>query len=97
MVMGIAPVEPQESVRFEEGEDSECQDVVEMAAHSREFLDQPDTNESHPPVESVGAGEFHGGYGGASLRECLERIVPQEPTPLLPSTLGMAWGLVPHK
>ena len=31
-------------------------------------------------MESVGAGAFHGGYGSVSLRECLERFVPQEPT-----------------
>ena len=80
MVMGIALVEPQESVRFEEGRNSEFQDVVETAAHNREFSEQPDTQEGNQPDESVGAGEFHGGYGGASLRECLERLVPQEPT-----------------
>ena len=80
MVMGIAPVEPQESARFEEGKNSEFQDVAETAAHSREFFDQPDTNERHQPGETVGSGEFHGGAGHASLGECLERIMPQEPT-----------------
>ena len=80
MVMGIAPAEPQESVRFEEGDNSEFQDVVETAAHSQEFSDQPDNEESKNSTEAVGAGEFHGGYGGACLRECLERTVPQEPT-----------------
>ena len=80
MVMGIAPVEPQESVRFKEGNISEFQNVVETAAHSQEFSDQPDKEESNNSTEAVGAGEFHGGYGSTSLRECLERIVPQEPT-----------------
>ena len=36
MVMGIAPVVPQESVRFDCN--SEFQDVVETAAHSESFL-----------------------------------------------------------
>ena len=34
--MGIAPVEPQESERFEEGNNSDFQDAEETAAHSRE-------------------------------------------------------------
>ena len=78
--MGVAPAGPQESVRFEEGDDSEFKAVLETAAHSRESLDQPDNNESHQPEETTGSGEFRGGYGSASLRECLEKIVPQEPT-----------------
>ena len=32
LVMGIAPVEPQESARFEEGNNSDFQDVVDTAA-----------------------------------------------------------------
>ena len=95
MVMGIAPVEPQESVRFEEGDNSELQDVVETAVHNQKVSDQPDKEESNNSTEAVGAGEFHGRYGSASLRECLEcrKNLP----PLLPSTLGLAWRLVPHK
>ena len=53
MVMGIAPVEPQESARFEEGDSSEFQDVDDTAAHSREFLDQPVTNESQQTGETA--------------------------------------------
>ena len=82
MVMGIARVEPQESVRFEEGDNSELQD--ETAAHNQGLSDQPDKEESNKEsnnsTEAVGAVEFHGGYGSVSLRECLERIMPQEPT-----------------
>ena len=67
MAMGIAPVEPPESVRFEEGDNPEFQDVVETAAHSQEFSDQPDKEDNNQqPTEPVGAGEFHGGYGSAS-------------------------------
>ena len=81
MVMGIAPVEPQESVRFEEGNNSEFQDVDDTAAHSQESHDLPKNTETHSVTESVGAGEFFGGYGSASLRECLEEmIISREPT-----------------
>ena len=58
MVMGIAPVEPQESARFDEGNNSELQDVVETAAQNQEFCDQPDKEESNHSTEAVGAGEF---------------------------------------
>ena len=80
MVMGIAPEEPQESVRFEEGNNSEYQDVDDTAAHRQDSPDLPENEETHLVTESVGAGEFHGKYGSASLRECLERMIPREPT-----------------
>ena len=73
-------MDPQESVRFEEGDDSEFKAVLETVAHSRESLDHTDNNESHQPEEATGSGEFHGGCGSASLRECLEKIAPEEPT-----------------
>ena len=95
MVMGNAPVEPHESVRFEEGDDSEFQDVVEKAARSREFLEQPNLGEEKSQDDTFGAGEFHGGYGSASLKECLERIATQEPA-ALHSGVGFGVG-VPHK
>ena len=76
MMMGIAPVEPQESVRFEEGFNSDFQDVEETAAHSQESLEPP----KDVTTEDIGAGEFHGGYGSASLRECVERMMSQDPT-----------------
>ena len=55
-------------------------DVLETTTHNQEFSDQLDKEEATKATESVGDGEFHGGYGSASLRECLERIAPQEPT-----------------
>ena len=76
MVMGIAPVEPQESVRFEEGNNSDFQDVEETAAHSQQSPALPE----NPVTETIGAGEFHGGYGSVCLRECVERMMSQEPT-----------------
>ena len=69
MVMGIALVDPQESVRFEEGDNSEFHDVVGATTHNQEFSDQPAKEEGNNATESVGAGEFHGGYGSASVRE----------------------------
>ena len=50
MVMGIAPVEPQESERFEEGNNSDFQDVEETAVRSQE------TSEVHdnPNTETIG-------------------------------------------
>ena len=90
MVMGIAPVEPQESVGFEEGLDSEIQDVVETAV-KQTITESLATDENPQPGEEVGPGEFHGGYGNASLRECLERIVPQETT--TPATLHSGVGV----
>ena len=47
MVMGIAPVEAQESVRFEEGDNSEFQDVLETNTHNQEISDQPDKDENN--------------------------------------------------
>ena len=58
-MMGIVPVEPQESARFEEVNTSDFQDVDDTAAHSQESPELPE----NPVTEPVGAGEFHGGYG----------------------------------
>ena len=60
MVMGIAPVESQESVRFAEGDNSEFQDVLETNAHNQATSDQPHHEEDNQATESVGAVEFHG-------------------------------------
>ena len=67
MVMGIAPVDSQESVRFEEGDKSEFQDVLEANLHNQENLEHLNDNENNNATESLGAGEFHGRYGSASL------------------------------
>ena len=63
MVMAIAPVESQESVRFEEGDNSESQDVLETNTHNQESPEQPTHDENDNTTESGGAWEFHGGYG----------------------------------
>ena len=55
---------------------SDFLDVEETAAHSQE---SPELH-YNPTTETVGAGEFHGGYGSASLQESVERILSQEPT-----------------
>ena len=64
-VMGITQVEPREAERFEEGIEPEFQDAEETA--TRENSDGADarTHES---------GAFHGGFGSATLRECLDRM-----------------------
>ena len=56
MVMGIAPVESQESVMFEEGDKSEFQDVLEANTHNQKTLDQSDNNENNSATEAVGVG-----------------------------------------
>ena len=52
--------EPQELVRFEEGNDSKLQDIVETVAHDRETHDQTTVEENQRTGESVGSGECHG-------------------------------------
>ena len=73
-------MESQESVRFEEGDKSEFQDVLETTTHSQELSDRFGQGKSNNATEPVGAGEFHGKYGSASLRECVERLEQQELT-----------------
>ena len=90
MVMGIAPVEPQESERFEEGSNSDFQDVEDTAAHSPESLELPE----NATTQTLGPGEFHGGYGNASLRECVERVMSQELA--TPATRRSGEGLGPN-
>ena len=65
-VMGVASVGSQESVRF--GEESDPEDVQDTAAHSREALDQTQEEEDTYHDANPGIGEFHGGFGSASLR-----------------------------
>ena len=67
-VMGIAPVEPPESERFEEGDDSDYHHAEDAAAHNREIVDKPVKEEEQPVTDTTGIEEFQG-YGGASLRE----------------------------
>ena len=89
MVMGIVPVKPQELVRFEEGNNSDFHDVQEDTGHSPEPLEEtPNLN-----INTLGSGEFHGGYGSASLRECYIDWQHRRLPPLLPSTLGKVQDL----
>ena len=76
-VMGVASVGSQESVRFGEENDPETEDVQDTVAHNREDLDQTheDRRHTHHDV-NPGIGEFHGGFGSASFRECLGRVAP---------------------
>ena len=57
-------MEKRDAERFEEGIDSEFQDAEEVT-----------TGETGEMVEaeSHGVGGFHGGFGSATLRECLDR------------------------
>ena len=83
-VMGITQVEQREAERFEEGVEPEFQDAEEGAM--REENDGADTM-THE------SGAFHGGFGSATLRECLDRInqrgIDPAMMPLLPVTLGL--------
>ena len=84
MVMGIAPVEPQESERLEEGNDSDFQDAEETTTR------EPDTHDG-TIAETLGAGEIHGGYGSATLRERLERALQHNT--VAPAALHSGEGL----
>ena len=80
-VMGVASVGSQESVRFGEEDDSEFKEVEEMATHSLNVPDETKTNKDQPPDVSTKSGDFRGGYGSASLKECLERMASENREP----------------
>ena len=77
-------MEPQESERFEEGSDSEFQNAEEPTTRETETHNSTIT-------ETLGSGEFHGRYGSASLRECIERALQQDTA--TPATLHSGRGL----
>ena len=78
-VMGITQVEPRDAERFEEGIDAEFQDAEEVTTgETGEMLE----------AESHGVGGFHGGFGSATLRECLDRITQSRAEAPATSTLG---------
>ena len=79
MVIGLAPVETHESARFEEGSNSHFQDAQENTGTSPDDHNKTseDTGQS---TEALGTGKFHGGYGSASLQECLDRLATQMPS-----------------
>ena len=63
--MGITQVEPRHAERFEEGIDSEFQDAEEVITEGTEKVIETEVHE---------VGGLHGGFGSATLRECLDRI-----------------------
>ena len=72
-VMGITQVDSREAERFEEGIGPEFHDVEE------EPLKEPGEK---PNLGHV-SGSSHGGYGGSSLQECLDRL--NQATSITPS------------
>ena len=70
-VMGVASAGSHESVRFGEGNDPETEDTPHTVAHNREAVNQNDEGEVDQRDVTPGVGEFHGGFGSASFRECL--------------------------
>ena len=72
--MEVASVGSQESVRFGKENNPETEEVQNAVAHNREDLDQTCEEEQVYHDASPDGGELHGGFGSASLRECLERV-----------------------
>ena len=64
-VMGIIQVEPRDVERFEEGIDLEFQDAEETITKKTGKVIETEVHE---------VGGLHGGFGSATLRECLDRI-----------------------
>ena len=64
-VMGITQVEQREAERFEEGVEPEFQDAEEGAIREENDGTDAMTHES---------GALHGGFGSATLRECLDKM-----------------------
>ena len=62
-VMGITQVEPREAERFEEGIDRNSK-MLRKRRTGRRIRDK----------RSCVCGAFHGGFGDATLQECLDRI-----------------------
>ena len=70
-VMGVATVGSHESERFGEGNDLEAEDTPDRVAHNRKEMNQTHEREVDQSDVTPGVGEFHGGFGSASLRECV--------------------------
>ena len=60
-----------ESVRFGEGNDPETEDTPGTLAYNRGEVNQTHEGEMEQPHVTPCVGEFHGGFGSASLSECL--------------------------
>ena len=80
--MGITQVEPREAERLEEGIEPEFQDAEEVETGKTGERIETEVHES---------GAFHGGFGSATLQECLDRRGSTRVglMPLLPATLGL--------
>ena len=73
-VMGVTSVGFQESVRFGEENDPEAQDVLDGVAHNSVDLDKTHDDDDLYHDANPGVGEIQGGYGSASVTECLGRL-----------------------
>ena len=81
--MEVTSVGSEESVRFGEGIDPELENESQRAAHSSDDLHKTCEEEAVSHDANSGVDDrIHGGFGSASLRECLRLL------PLLPATLG---------
>ena len=67
-VMGITQVDPREAARFEEGVEPEFLDAVEEAPKVSDNVSENKPDSGHTSSAS------HGGYGSASLQECLNTL-----------------------
>ena len=78
--MGVTSVRSQESVRFGEENDPETEDVQDRAAHSSVNLDQTHDGEEMFHDANPVVDEIQGGFGSASLRERLGRLIQPNTT-----------------
>ena len=61
-----------------------------MATHSHDVLDAAQTDEDQQYDVTTESGELHGGYGSASLKECLEKIASENREPKRPDVTTSA-------
>ena len=72
-VVGITPVGSRESVRFGEENDPEMEDIPDGDVRNAVDVDETLDNDLYHDADP-GVGETQGGYGSASLTECLGRL-----------------------
>ena len=80
-VMGVASVGSHESVRFGEGSDPETEDTPDTVAHN---VNENREGEVDQHDVTPGVGEFHGGFGSSSLKECLNIAAQSTNNPSAP-------------
>ena len=91
-VMGVTSVGSQEWVRFgEEVIRRQRMCKTRLLTHSSEELDRTHDEDDMYHDANPGIGEMHGGYGSASLRECLGRLV--QPTTTTSATCHFGEGV----